>query len=181
MKQITKQIEFEAYKQLYSFALELKNEGCDNSTISRCVERHLYQKTKSFYDSYLGPRGYKDFKSIGSCFSNLLGKREKDNADSQAERVFYNLLVDRGVDFKFQVKIEPYRVDYLISGFLIFEGDGPHHKKQHEYDQRRDGYLRSLGYKIMRLKWTTVSLMTGRVLDEIVRQVEIFNGKIKNG
>lgn len=177
MKRITRQIEADSKRNLYEFVLDLKNEGCDNATISRYVERYLYQKTDQFYKSYLKPRGYNDFQTIGASIKSLLGKPSRDNADSQAERVFYSLLINRNIDFKFQVEISPYRVDYLIGGFLIFEGDGAHHKHHVEYDQRRDEHLRKLGYKIMRLKWNIVALMTDRILDEIESQVEIFKKK----
>ena len=178
MKQITGQIEADSKQDLIKFMSELKSEGCSNAVISRYVERYLFQKTDQFYKSYIKPRGNDDFQAIGVSIAKVLGGPDRDNADSQAERVFYNLLIERGIDFKFQVEIKPfYRVDYLISGFLIFEGDGPHHKQQVTYDKRRDDHLRGLGYKIMRLKWHTVALMIDRVLDEIESQVKLFKKK----
>ena len=91
-------------------------------------------------------------KAIGDCLNIF----DLQKADSKAEAIFYELLQNSGTKFSFQHNIGPYRVDYLVMGFLIIEIDGPQHDKNH--DDKRDKYLRKMGYKIIRIPtWVLVS------------------------
>jgi very-short-patch-repair endonuclease len=56
-----------------------------------------------------------------------------------------------GVKFRRQHAIGPFIVDfYAREARLIIEVDGPIHKKQKEYDEMRQAYLESLGYRVVR-------------------------------
>jgi len=101
--------------------------------------------------------------SVMKDFKKQLG------ADSKAEGVVYFMLEDAGIDFEFQKKIGPYRVDYLINQTLILEIDGPHHKNQREYDQKRDEYLTQMGYEVVRVPiWLMAS--SGKAIIEGLTQ-----------
>jgi len=74
---------------------------------------------------------------------------------TDTERKLWSYLQCRQVDdFKFrrQQIIGPYIVDFVcLSRRLIIECDGgQHHTDQKKYDQRRDQFLRSKGYRILR-------------------------------
>jgi very-short-patch-repair endonuclease len=56
-----------------------------------------------------------------------------------------------GVKFRRQHAIGPFIVDfYAREARLIIEVDGPIHEKQKEYDEMRQAYLESLGYRVVR-------------------------------
>jgi len=170
-KQIINELHDEAMAEIMPLACELENQGVDQVKILNYVEKILNAKRAQFYDQISGPQSLKHglekaLEKIGINF----GIEEK-KADSKAESVFYELMQKHGIPFDFQVKIGPYRVDYLIAGVLIFEGDGPQHLLTTEYDKRRDDYLRKMGYVVFRLSWEIVAILQDRVIEEIKKQV----------
>ncbi|HJT14063.1 MAG TPA: DUF559 domain-containing protein [Dongiaceae bacterium] len=79
----------------------------------------------------------------------------KDMTD--AERALWRLLRDRRMDgwrFRRQEPIDRYIVDFVGFGArLVIEVDGGQHYES-ESDQRRDAYLQSQGFRVLRL-WNT--------------------------
>lgn len=75
---------------------------------------------------------------------------------TQAEEILWQALRRQalhGLKFRRQVPIGRFIVDFLcMQRMLIIEVDGPIHDEQQEYDLEREAYLRSLGFKILRLK-----------------------------
>lgn len=73
-----------------------------------------------------------------------------------AEKLFWSRLRDRGLGgFKFrrQYPIGSYIADLVcLEAKLIVELDGPFHEGRAQYDRKRDGFLRSEGYRVMRFK-----------------------------
>jgi very-short-patch-repair endonuclease len=71
---------------------------------------------------------------------------------SVTERKLWRLLRDRhldGLKFRRQVPIGPYFADFLcLSAKLIVEADGPLHDEA--YDAKRDAFLRSRGFRVLR-------------------------------
>jgi very-short-patch-repair endonuclease len=56
-----------------------------------------------------------------------------------------------GYNFRRQVVIEPYIVDFVcLEAKLIVEADGGQHLEQVEDDIKRSVFLESLGYKVIR-------------------------------
>lgn len=69
------------------------------------------------------------------------------------EQAFSSRLDKAGIKHLCQVVIEPFIVDFLIpSKRLIIEVDGKFHEQTKERDERRDKYLRNLGFKVIRIK-----------------------------
>ncbi len=70
------------------------------------------------------------------------------------ERAFAGRLKAAGITFEQQVIIGRYYADFLLPGNLIVELDGAHHLKspQREHDERRDIYLATHGYKVIRIR-----------------------------
>lgn len=69
-------------------------------------------------------------------------------------KLWYYLRAKRfmGLKFKRQVPIGNYIVDFLCTdNNTIIELDGSQHLKQIEHDEIRDYYLKSKGYKIIRI------------------------------
>lgn len=76
---------------------------------------------------------------------------------TDAEKAFLARLTKARITVRFQHVIPPYIVDFLISNrMLIIELDGEVHAapEQARYDQRRDDYLKSQGFTILRLSNT---------------------------
>ena len=61
----------------------------------------------------------------------------------------WDALHDADLSFQFQYKIGPFRVDFLIDGWLVFELDGPLHILNPQYDERRKQYIESKGYTVL--------------------------------
>ena len=56
-----------------------------------------------------------------------------------------------GYKFRRQQPIGPYIVDFAcMSRKLVIELDGGQHAERHDYDEKRDDYLRGKGYRILR-------------------------------
>lgn len=100
-------------------------------------------------------------------FKSIIESLSKGTADSKAEIIFYELLTKNRIPFKFQYKIDPYRVDYLINNSLVFELDGPGHRHTKAYDDRRDKYIEKLGYEVMRVPLSILVMSPELVIDEI--------------
>ena len=70
------------------------------------------------------------------------------------EELLWHYLRNRQLDgykFRRQQPIGPYVVDFAcMSRKLVIELDGGQHAEQHNYDKKRDDYLRGKGYRILR-------------------------------
>lgn len=57
-----------------------------------------------------------------------------------------------GYKFKQQVLIGPYIADFVcLEQKLVVELDGPFHAMQQDYDAQRDAFLRSKGFRVLRI------------------------------
>jgi very-short-patch-repair endonuclease len=98
--------------------------------------------------------------------------------DTPAEaRLWSNLRGRRPQSFKFvrQAPIGPYVVDFLCrEARLIIEVDGATHSEDREiaYDRRREAYLKSAGYGIVRVQNDDVYKHINDVLDMILMGLE---------
>ena len=137
----------------------LRKEGLTDNEIVRAFNNHVDLKIRNYYN--------KLDRNISRLAYDLI--KPDSTADSKAEIVFYDKLVKEKISFKFQYKISPYRVDFLINDFLIVEIDGPHHndEKQKKYDKKRDKYLESYGYQIVRYPIWLIAMDINAVVEQI--------------
>jgi len=154
-KQITLELHDKIIGQLMPIAKDLRKSGWSDRRIDGLLRKVIKAKSIEFYKE-------KDFSTIDK--QDLLNKLK---ADSKAEVLFYDILCKNNTDFRFQYKIGPYRVDYLIGESLIVEIDGPHHERQVEYDTKRDAYLEGLGFKILRIPINYVVVDSDAVIKSI--------------
>ncbi len=163
-KETIKKLRKELVLEFEPIGLQMRKEGCNDRAIIRAIEAHKQVKIKRFYKT-------PEENIFKKTVMNLIVKE-----DSRVEMVFYNLLERDGIPFNFQVKIGPYRVDFLIANYLVFEGDGPCHATIKEKDNIKDNYLKKMGYKVFRLSWELVAQLPDRVLDVI--KEDLKNNKI---
>lgn len=166
--QIISKIKNNHVEDITLFAEALRKQGKSARDIKHDVGKYIKRKIDDFYSQKRDEENgmCSIIKNVFDEISTGVRSRQS-NYESTAENIFYNLLKENKIPFKYQYKIGKYRVDYLIDGFLVFEGDGPHHKNQIEYDIKRDLYIKKMGYKVMRLTWNIVALSQNMVIEEI--------------
>src|SRR5262245_19098897 len=92
--------------------------------------------------------------------ATLALSRTRRHDQSAVERKLWWLLRNRGLGaFKFrrEVPIGPYSADFCcLQAKLIIEVDGRHHDQTGEHDLRREEFLRSQGFRIVRFSGAEV-------------------------
>ena len=170
MKEITEKLHKEAIKEFSPMVEAMAKNGADRNDIVAAFQTQLKLKTQQYYDKA------HSLTSVKDIFKDISGELTKQKADSKAEQIFYDLLIRRGLEFEFQYKIGIYRADYLFAGVLVVELDGPQHEKG--YDERRDQYMRRMGYMIIRIPlWVLVSCPEA-VVEQIVVTVNSIGKRI---
>jgi very-short-patch-repair endonuclease len=102
--------------------------------------------------------------------------RELRQRMTSAESMLWRSLRNRGTGPKFrrQVPIGPYIVDFLcIEGYLVIELDGAPHDdpEQKAYDERRDAWLQSEGWRVLRFSNALVIGGGNIILAEIAKAI----------
>lgn len=79
-------------------------------------------------------------------------------ADSPLESILRVRLALAGIHAESQVRIGPYRADFLIEDWLVIECDGGTHAvaEQFEQDRRRDAYFATAGRRVLRFSYAQV-------------------------
>nr|WP_315984985.1 endonuclease domain-containing protein [Pseudomonas mendocina] len=104
--------------------------------------------------------------------SRFIGRKRLIQSGSRSDAQFYRRgeKSDRllGLKFKRQKPIGPYIVDFICTErWLVIELDGGQHQLQTEYDQQRERYLESRGYRVLRFWNHQVLAETEAVLEQI--------------
>ncbi len=97
-------------------------------------------------------------------------KTMRSNPTIAEQRLWYHLRAHRfmGVKFKRQKPIGRYIVDFVsVERQLIIELDGGQHNVRIAYDQYRDAWLRTQGYRLLRFWNNEVMLQMDSVLERI--------------
>jgi len=93
-----------------------------------------------------------------------------------AEAKLWSLLRGRqvaGLKFRRQAPVGRYVADFVcLRHQLIIEADGPFHAEKAEHDARRDAWLKSEGYRVLRFSNHMVTTDKGAVVGAILRAVE---------
>ncbi|MBV8190913.1 MAG: endonuclease domain-containing protein [Alphaproteobacteria bacterium] len=73
-----------------------------------------------------------------------------------------------GFKFRRQHSVGPYICDFAcLEGGMVVELDGSQHVEQSDYDERRDSFLRSRGFRVIRFWNNDVLVRTESVLETI--------------
>ncbi len=108
--------------------------------------------------------------------TKLLIKSLRANQTAAELRLWYHLRAHRflGIKFKRQKPIGPYLVDFVcVEQRLVIEVDGGQHQDQANYDQQRDTWLRSQGYRVLRFWNNQVMFELPGVLERITGELEM--------
>lgn len=157
MNEITRRLRKKAIQTSRPLVAQLVAEGLEKNMIVQAVKRFTESKMNQFYHKQA------ELPRMGRSLDALIN--DVKAADSKAEVIFYNMLCDNDISFQFQYVIGPYCADYLVGESLVVELDGPQHDKAK--DARRDKYLRSMGYEVLRIPLWTVAMDHESVIAEI--------------
>jgi len=98
---------------------------------------------------------------------------------TEAERIIWSALRahrSNGASFRRQTPIGPYVVDFIChAARLVIEIDGGQHfeSKQEQRDARRDAYLASKGFRVLRFNNYDVMINRQGVLETIAAAIEL--------
>lgn len=93
-----------------------------------------------------------------------------------SELLAKSLLIEQGVDHKFQMIVGFYIVDFFITNkCLVVEIDGSSHNDKEWYDAQRDHFLKKCGYKVLRIK----NEEAASIIEKISLYEDIDNWEIK--
>src|SRR5579863_6618248 len=99
----------------------------------------------------------------------------RQNPTAAEKHLWYYLRARRLNNYKFRKQhlIHPYVVDFVcLSKKLIIECDGGQHLEQQAYDQRRQKFLMSHGFRVLNFWNNTIFNQTERVLEVILEALE---------
>jgi very-short-patch-repair endonuclease len=125
-------------------------------------------KSKAFYKK-------PDFVTLLDTIKKELAVIE-GKADSKAEQILLGLLASEKIPCVFHRQIGPYTADYLINDHIVIELDGPHHQNetQGQRDDKKDKYLKRMGYVVLRIPLWVLEINTDAVLSEIKQASELI-------
>lgn len=117
--------------------------------------------------------------TAGRRFTNR--SRNLRRASTPQEEALWNQLRAKrfeGLKFRRQHEIGSFIVDFACCSLkLAIEVDGGVHLDQVAYDQRRDAYLRGLGWTVLRFENIDATSLLHLVLETIYERVESLRGR----
>lgn len=170
---------------------------------NRLYKIRLYENTCEYCgNKFYGKKGQK-FCSV-KCSNNSESKKENNkklikrniengtfvgwkvrekNMQSFPEKYWENVLIKHNIEFKNEVKVGRYFLDFLIekNGVKIdLEIDGKQHKQPEiiEKDAKRDSFLKENGYVIYRIDWNEVCSDCGK--EKMNEKINEFLKYVKN-
>ena len=101
---------------------------------------------------------------------------------SKAEMEFEQILLDKGIDRRFNIvkelSIYPYFADFaFIDIMLVVEVDGDIHKQKSRSlsDKKKDAYLESLGWKVVRFSSDDIFYNKDLVINKLIELLQCYN------
>src|SRR3990167_252441 len=107
-------------------------------------------------------------------------KRQMTSKPTLYERRFAEVLNKSGVNYKQQMICGFYILDFVLpEKMIVIEIDGKTHEKTKNYDNRRDEFLSSIGYKVIRKKNEQVeSFDIKPILEAVSFRNWVFRGSL---
>ena len=104
----------------------------------------------------------------------------RNSATDAERRLWQHLRLKQMGGFKFrrQVPVAGFVADFMCCELkLIVELDGGQHLERYDYDRQRSSVLEEHGYRVLRYWNDDVLLRTSLVLEDILRNLELMQGK----
>ena len=116
----------------------------------------------------------------GDFYSKLVNYSKKmSDSPTYQENILINRLRKEKLGFKFQQIFPPYIVDFIFPSKLILEIDGNFHDENtnnQSYDCKRDIYIMSFGFTILRVNNKTII----NNMDSVIKDIRNFHSTQKN-
>lgn len=165
-KGLTKETDERLKKQGESY-----KEGVKNGTIipwftgkhwSEEQKQHFSEKTTKYYLEHPDKIPYKLYHS-----SNI----------SYPEQYFIDVFKKENIDLKYHLQVGLYELDFYNEKQKVYvEIDGDTHKQKRvqEIDRRKDEYLNSLGWKGMRIDWSSYQKLSDLEKQKLINNIKNF-------
>jgi len=161
--EITREVKSSLVKRLEAiFGKSIKRS--EVAAIEKYIVQHLESESRCAYKRHV--------THISDVMAEIVSMPHNPSADSKAELIVRDYLKEAGVPFRFQFKIGPYKVDFLIAEYLAFEINGPHHSEQEEEDWKRRRYIEEMGYEYMAVDIATVFLSPDKVIEKLKQYID---------
>jgi very-short-patch-repair endonuclease len=105
-------------------------------------------------------------------------RKLRQEASSVESRFWFELrkaCKNGAIKFRRQQPIHPYIIDFAcMKAKLLIELDGFSHDTNHDYDQKRDNYLRQQGYTVLRINNKDVMNNVTAVVEAVAAQAKLL-------
>lgn len=154
-----------------------------NVAITRAKSAFWIVGDKTFFDS-VGPKRFKEFLNYISEEQSINVEDSVGLSESPAERDLLNAMAREGIIPQAQVRVGPYRLDFLLilddGRKIAIETDGKFWHtdlsgKKLERDVIRDKYLIDRGYKVLRFWGTEIYHDLDKCIERIKKEMSAAN------
>jgi len=105
-------------------------------------------------------------------------KQEMTRKQTYSERLFERRLIGNKIDYKKQLILGFYILDFVIPSKMIsVEVDGGYHNNQKIKDMMRDNFINKCGYTVIRINNDDVGLFN---MDTIIKAVDYDNSVFRS-
>ena len=154
MKEISEKLHNQAMDSFRPLAEYMADKGASENDIVQTFQNQMRIKSGNYY------------AKEPERFSKILKRNSLiEEKTSKAEWILKEMLIKNEIEFKYQYKIGPYSADFLVKKIVDLEIDGPYHTQPK--DDRRDKYIRNMGYKILRIPLWLLFYSPQALIDEL--------------
>jgi very-short-patch-repair endonuclease len=168
-KNITSRTYSDLVEEFLPLAEKMRAEGVDQLQIDRAFKSFLTCKRQNLKKEKPVMRSIGQVLDIRRLMDEF-GHGRAD-ADSNAEKDLYDLLVKNSIPFSFHYPIGPYTADFLVERILVLELDGPSHNHRAAHDSRRNDYIIGKGFDLLRVPVITLQTEPMKLIGEIRERV----------
>lgn len=181
---------FVKYNKLNKENGTIWNKGLTKETDDRVKKQSQTLKQRYINGDFIAPfKGKKHTMESREKTSKSLKKFLKENPNmvpylrnhsskiSYPEQYFLELFKKENINLKYHLQIGLYQLDFYDEEYKKYiEIDGSQHylPKSIIKDKQRDEYLKSLGWKGMRINWSEYQKMNNEEKENVVNQIRLF-------
>lgn len=104
--------------------------------------------------------------------NRILAQNRRKGWRTRAEKIMKKGLDNKGIKYQEEVRIGKYFPDFLVNENIVIECDSKYwHPKNNLYDKKRDKYMTTNGYKVLRFLNSEIKNNLSTCLDEIEKVI----------